>query len=116
MALQERVQDAKLSAAHSNAALASLVGRVQELEMSQQLTTARLATLPADVVDLTVEIREEPEEEVVLESPIWDWEEELSMDNDEDGRANKVVYRLQPNLLTQLIPVIAVVVWDYFIA
>jgi len=73
------------------------------LEMSQRLTTARLATLPADVVDLTVEIREEPEEEVVLESPIWDWEEELSMDDEEDGRANKVVYRLRPNMSTQLI-------------
>jgi len=66
--------------------------------MSQRLTTARLATLPADVVDLTVEIREEPEEEVVPESPIWDREEELSMDDDEDGS------------------VIAVVVCDYFIA
>jgi len=59
--------------------------------------------LPADVVDLTVEIREEPEEEVVLESPIWDREEELSMDEEEDGRANKVVYRLRPNMLTQLV-------------
>jgi len=46
--------------------------RVDELEVSQRLTTARLATLPADVVDLLVEIREEPEEEVVPESPIWD--------------------------------------------
>jgi len=73
--------------------------------MSQRLTTARLATLPADVVDLTVEIREEPEEEVVLESPIWDREEELFMDNDEDGRANEVVYRLRPNMLTQLVPI-----------
>ena len=44
--------------------------------------------MPADVVDLTVEIREEPEEEEVPESPIWDREEELSMDDDEDGRAN----------------------------
>ena len=73
--------------------------------MSQRLTTARLATLPADVVDLTVEIREEPEEEVVPESPIWDREEELSMDDDEDGRANEVVYRLRPNMLTQLVPI-----------
>jgi len=73
--------------------------------MSQQLTTARLATLPADVVDLTVEIREEPEEEVVLESPIWDREEELSMDDDEDGRAIEVVYRIHPNMLTQLVPI-----------
>jgi len=40
--------------------------------MSQRLTTVRLVTLPADVVDLTVEIREEPEEEVVPESPVWD--------------------------------------------
>jgi len=70
--------------------------------MSQWLTTARLATLPADVVDLTVEIREE---EVVPESPIWDREEELSMDEEEDGRANKVVYRLHPNMLTQLVPI-----------
>ena len=52
----------ELSAARSNAALALLVGRVRELEMSQRLTMARLATLPADVVDLTVEIREEPED------------------------------------------------------
>jgi len=73
--------------------------------MSQRLTTARLATLPIDVVDLTVEIREEPEEEVVPESLIWDWEEELSMDDDEDGRANKIVYRLRPNMLTQLVPI-----------
>jgi len=71
--------------------------------MSQQLTTARLVTLSADVVDLTVEIREEPEEEEVPESPIWDREEELSMDNDEDGRANKVVYCICPNMLTQLV-------------
>jgi len=73
--------------------------------MSQQLTTARLTTLPAEVVDLTVEIREEPEEEMVPESPIWDWEEELSMDDDEDGRANEVVYRIHPNMLTQLVPI-----------
>jgi len=73
--------------------------------MSQRLTTARLATLPADVVDLTMEIREEPEEEVVLESPIWDREEELSMDDEEDGRANEVVYCLRPNMLTQLVPI-----------
>jgi len=108
MALQERVQDAELSAARSNAALASLVGRVRELEMSQQLTMVRLVTLPADMVDLTVEIREEPEE-VIPESPIWDHEEELSMDNDEDGKANEVVYRLHPNMLTQLIPIGALV-------
>jgi len=75
------------------------------LEMSQRLTTARLATLPANVVDLTVEIREEPEEELVPESPIWDREEELSMDDDEDGRANEVVYRIRPNMLTQLVPI-----------
>ena len=73
--------------------------------MSQQLTTVRLTTLPADVVGLTVEIREEPEEEVVPESPIWDREEELSMDDDEDGRANEVVYRICPNMLTQLVPI-----------
>jgi len=73
--------------------------------MSQRLTTARLATLPADVVDLSVEIREEPEEEVILESPIWDREEELSMDDDKGGRANEVVYRIRPNMLTQLIPI-----------
>jgi len=72
--------------------------------MSQWLTTARLVTLPADVVDLTVEIREEPEE-VVLESPIWDWEEELSMDDDKDGRANEVVYCICPNMLTQFVPI-----------
>jgi len=78
---------------------------VDELEVAQRLTTARLATLPADVVDLTVEIREEPEEEVVPESPIWDREEELSMDDDEDGRANEVVYKLRPNMLTQLVPI-----------
>jgi len=42
------------------------------LEISQQLTTARLVTLSADLVDLTVEIREELEEEVIPESPIWD--------------------------------------------
>ena len=46
--------------------------------MSQRLTTVRLTTLPTDMVDLTVEIREEPEEEVVPESPVWDQEEELS--------------------------------------
>jgi len=46
--------------------------RVDELEVSQRLTTVRLTTLPANVVDLTVEIREELEEEVVPESPIWD--------------------------------------------
>jgi len=69
------------------------------------MTTARLTTLLADMVDLTVEIREEPEEEVVPESPIWDREEELSMDDEEDGRANKVVYHLRPNMLTQLIPI-----------
>ena len=73
--------------------------------MSQRLTTARLTTLPANVVDLMVEIREEPEEEVVPESPIWDWEEELSMDDGEDGRVNEVVYRIRPNMLTQLIPI-----------
>jgi len=73
--------------------------------MSQRLTTVRLATLPANLVDLTVEIREEPEEEVVPESLIWDREEELSMDNDEDGRANEVVYCIRPNMLTQLIPI-----------
>jgi len=73
--------------------------------MPQRLTTARLATLPANVVDLTVEIRKELEEEVVPESPIWDREEELSMDNDKNGRANEMVYRLRPNLLTQLIPI-----------
>jgi len=73
--------------------------------MSQRLTTVRLATLPAEVVDLTVEVREEPMEEVVPESPIWDREEELSMDNDEDGRANEVVYHLHPNMLTQLVPI-----------
>jgi len=73
--------------------------------MSQQLTTARLVTLPADTVDLTVEIREESVEEVIPESPIWDQEEELSMDDKEDGRANKVVYRLRPNMLTQLVPI-----------
>ena len=73
--------------------------------MSQRLTTARLATLPADVVDLNVEIREEPEEELVPECPIWDREEELSMDDDEDGRANEVVYRIRPNMLTQLVPI-----------
>ena len=61
--------------------------------------------MPANMVDLTVEIREEPEEEVVPESPIWDWEEELLMDDSEDGRANKVVYRLRPNMLTQLVPI-----------
>jgi len=72
--------------------------------VSQRLTTARLVTLPADVVDLTVEIRDEPEEEVVPESPIWN-REELSIDDDEDGRANKVVYCLCPNLLTQLVPI-----------
>jgi len=27
------------------------------------------------------------------------------MDDDEDGRANKVVYRLRPNMLTQLVPI-----------
>ena len=53
------------------------------------------------MVDLTVEVREEPVKEVVLESPIWDREEELSMDNEEDGRANEVVYCLHPNLLSQ---------------
>ena len=95
----------ELSAARSNAALALVLRRVDELEVSQRLTTVRLATLPADVVDLTVEIREEPEEEEVPESPIWDREEELSMDNEEDGRANEVVYRLRPNMLTQLIPI-----------
>ena len=105
MTLQERVQEAELSTARSNTALASLIGRVRELEMSQWLTTARLTTLPANVVDLTVEIREEPEEEVVPESPIWDGEEELSMDDDEDGRANEVVYCLRPNMLTQLVPI-----------
>jgi len=47
----------------------------------------------------------EPEEEVVPESPIWDREEELSMDDDEDGRANEVVYRIHPNMLTQLVPI-----------
>jgi len=73
--------------------------------MSQRLTTARLAILPADTVDLTMEIREEPEEEVVPESPVWDREEELSMDDKEDCRANKVVYCIHPNMLTQLIPV-----------
>jgi len=71
--------------------------------MSQRLTTARLAILPANVVDLTVAIREEPVEEVVPESPIWDREEELSMDDDEDGRAVDMVYRLRPNLLSQLV-------------
>jgi len=104
VALQERVQEAELSAAHSNAALELLVGRVRELEMSQRLTMARLVTLPTDVVDLTVEVREELLEVVVLESPIWD-REELSMDDDEDGRANEMVYRLRPNLLTQLVPI-----------
>ena len=79
--------------------------RVDELEVSQRWTTVRRATLPADVVDLTVEIREELEEVVVPESPIWDREEELSMDNEEDGRANDVIYRLQPNMLTQLVPI-----------
>jgi len=54
---------------------------------------------------ITVDIREEQEEEVVLESPIWDQEEELSMDDDEDGRANEVVYRIRPNMLTQLVPI-----------
>jgi len=73
--------------------------------MSQQLTTVRLVTLPADVVDLTVEIREEPQEEEVPESPIWDREKELLMDDSEDGRANEVVYCLHPNMLTQLIPI-----------
>jgi len=73
--------------------------------MSQRLTTVRLTTLPTDMVDLTVEIREEPEEEVVPESPVWDQEEELSMDNNEDGRANEVVYRIRPNMLTQLVPI-----------
>ena len=95
----------ELSAARSNAALAAVLRRVDELEVSQRLTTARLATLPADVVDLTVEIREESEEEVVPESLIWDREEELSMDDEEDGRANEVVYRLRPNMLTQLVPI-----------
>jgi len=52
-----------------------------------------------------VEIREEPEEEEVPESPIWDREEELSMDDDEDGRANEVVYCIRPNMLTQLVPI-----------
>jgi len=105
MTLQECVQDAELSAARSNAALASLVGRVRELEMSQCLTTARLVTLPADVVDLTVEVREEPVDEVVPESPVWDREDELSMDSEEDGRAVEVVYHLQSNMLTQLVPI-----------
>jgi len=73
--------------------------------MSQRLTTARLATLPADVVDLTVEVREEPAEEVVPESPIWDREEELSMDDSEDGRAIEVVYRVHPDMLNQLVPI-----------
>jgi len=59
--------------------------------------------LPADVVDLTVEIREEPEEEVVPESPIWDREEELSMDDEEDGRVADAVFRIRPNLLNQLV-------------
>ena len=72
--------------------------------MSQQLTMARLVTLPADVVDLTVEVRGEPVEEVVPESPFWD-REELLMDDEEDGRAVEVIYRLQPNLLSQLIPI-----------
>jgi len=99
------VQDVELSTARSNVALALLVGRVRELEMSQQLTTAWLSPLPANTTDLTVEVREEPLEEVVPESPIWDWEEELSMDNDEDGRAIKVVYHLCPNLLNQLVPI-----------
>jgi len=77
--------------------------RVDDLEVSQRLTTARLATLPADVVDLTVEIREEPEEEVVPESPVWDREEELSMDDEEDGRVADAVFRIRPNLLNQLV-------------
>jgi len=34
--------------------------------MSQRLTMARLVTLPANVVDLTIEVREEPVEEVVV--------------------------------------------------
>ena len=85
MALQEHAQDAELSAARSNAALALLMRRVDELEVSQRLTTARLVTLPADTVNLTVEIREEPVEEVIPESPIWDREEESSMDDKEDG-------------------------------
>ena len=80
-----------------------MLRRVDELEVSQRLTTARLATLPADVVDLTVEIREEPEEEVVPESPIWDREEELSMDDEEDGRVADAVFRIRPNLLNQLV-------------
>ena len=29
----------------------------------------------------------------------------MSTDDDEDGRANKVVYHLHPNLLTQLVPI-----------
>ena len=77
--------------------------------MSQRLTMVRLATLPADVVDLTVEIREEPEEEVVPESPIWDCEEELSMDDEEDGKAAEVVYCLPPYMFSQLIPIETVV-------
>jgi len=76
---------------------------VDELEVAQRLTTARLVTLPADVVDLTVEIREEPEEEVVPESPVWDREEELSMDDEEDGRVADAVFRIRPNLLNQLV-------------
>jgi len=62
--LQERVQEAELSAARSNAILALLVGRVQELEMSQRLTTARLSSLPANTINLTVEAREELIKEV----------------------------------------------------
>ena len=27
------------------------------------------------------------------------------MDDDEDGRANEVVYHLRPNMLTQLVPI-----------
>jgi len=105
MTLQERVQDMELSPTHSNTALASLVGRVQELGVSQQLTTAQLSSLPADTINLMVEVREEPLEKAVPESPIWDQEEELSMDDDKDSRVNEVVYHLHPNLLNQLIPI-----------
>ena len=55
------------------------------------------------MVDLTVEIREELVDEVVPESPIWDQEEELSMDDDEDSRVDDAVFRLRPNMLSQLV-------------
>jgi len=65
-----------------------------------------LEGLPPIIIDLSdeVEVREELQEDVVLESLIWNREELLLVDND-NGRMDNIMMMLCPGLLNHLIPI-----------